>query len=129
VQAHVTDEPTKLGNARAPRCDGRAGIGVLNRQTRDLFDEEGNSHFQRMYTPNERKTVRAIFDVLSEAPQPVAEPGVVMAALKAGATDPRAVRDVLSRLIDDFYLCERPDNTLAYALPLFGRWWSRWGTL
>jgi hypothetical protein len=30
VQAHVTDEPTKLGNARAPRCDGRAGIGVLD---------------------------------------------------------------------------------------------------
>ena len=29
MQAHVTDEPTKLGNARAPRCDGRAGIGVL----------------------------------------------------------------------------------------------------
>lgn len=102
---------------------------LLDRQTRDLFDEEGNSHFQRMYAPNERKTVRAIFDVLSEVPQPVAEPGVVMAALKAGAADPREVRDVLCRLIDDFYLCERPDNTLAYALPLFGRWWSRWGTL
>jgi hypothetical protein len=25
----VTDEPTKLGNARAPRRDGRSGIGVL----------------------------------------------------------------------------------------------------
>jgi hypothetical protein len=31
VPRHVTDEPTKLGNARAPRRDGRSGIGVLIR--------------------------------------------------------------------------------------------------
>ncbi|HMV67837.1 MAG TPA: hypothetical protein PKA64_13390, partial [Myxococcota bacterium] len=116
------------GRAVAREDVERASEALLTRHMRNQFDDEGNGHFHRRYTSDERSVVRAIFDVLSERGQVSPENGVVAAAMRASGQPPGSVRATISRLCDDFYLTEEGAG-VRLSLPLFARWWTRWGEL
>ena len=73
----------------------------------------------------------AVFDAFSAAPEGARLPRLgLLAAGQTGGRPPSLVREVVARLVEDFYLCETEDGGLLWmSVPLFGRWWKRWGAL
>lgn len=105
-----------------------AAVSLVGRQYRHLFNHEGRTHFEEHYSPAQRELAVVVFDLLAGEDRPLAEAGVVTAVSARAPDTPRSViRELLDRLLDDFYLSESEDGqTLRLALPLFGMWWTRW---
>lgn len=107
-----------------------AAAKLVGRQHRHLFNHEGQTHFDEQYPAEQRVLAAHVLDLLAGENRPLLEAGVVTAVLarSTAGTSRSAVRDVLDRLLDEFYLVESGDGqTLRLALPLFGMWWTRWG--
>ncbi len=99
---------------------------LLGTQMRHLFQEEGEGHLMRRFTDSDRRFAAAILTALSEADRPLPRQGLLTSAMAVGASSGQA-REVLLRLVDDFYLVETDAEHLAFLVPLFGLWWQRWG--
>jgi hypothetical protein len=96
---------------------------LLSRANRHLFEEEGRTHFERRYAPEERLVARDVLVRVAKA-EPALRQGVVAALLCEGADKPRIER-VLDRLLDEFYLDES-EGSLRFVVPLMMRWFVRW---
>lgn len=103
---------------------------LLSPQHRHLFQEEGEGHFGREYTEAEVRGAAAVLNVLAAVPPGEATTprlGVLTAVMaqSPGTTRVDAER-VVRRLVEEFYVTEVGDD-LVLSVPLFGRWWARWG--
>lgn len=101
---------------------------LLQPAFRHLFQEEGLGHFGRRYTPEDREIAVALLDVLAQAHHPVALRGLVQVAQSdLPGRDRVAIERIFWRLVDEFYVTTDPNDLARIAVPLFQRWWARWG--
>jgi len=105
---------------------------LLSRPMRHIFRDEGRDHVSRTASALDQEVMAAILTACAEANGPVSRQGLLavgMAVEVAGTRhDRRHVDDLLLRLVDEYYLEERDPDAVVIALPLFGRWWTLWGS-
>jgi len=104
-----------------------ASEALLAPALRKQFTDEGREHFRRRHT----RVMPALLAML-EAVSGADRGNPRQAALNAGlSVQPELTmgetRECLYLLMDGFYLCEGPQDTLDWVNPLFRRWWLRYG--
>jgi hypothetical protein len=104
------------------------GDRLLGAQLRHLLRDEGDGHFGREYTATERRISESILTLLAPAERPLPLQGIVTHVLASLPGSSKAeIRDVVHRLVEEFYLVEPEPGMVRIAVPLFARWWARWG--
>jgi hypothetical protein len=94
---------------------------------RKQFADEGREHFKRRH-PEQMPALLAILEALSGDDTGLPAQAALNAA-RAALPDASAAdaRECLYLLIDGFYLGEASDGSLSWVMPLFRRWWLRYG--
>lgn len=93
---------------------------------RELFADD---HVDRRYSADDRSLQRLVLDAMCDHDDPYPIIGVITQVLANpnAKNDKDAVRRALYALLDDFVLIEQPDATARFSIPLYRRWWARWG--
>ncbi len=114
----------------APTVDATHVEAEVERKLQAVFRELfADDHADRRYTAEDRSLQRLVLDAMCDRDDPYPIVGVVTTVLanpKAN-NDKDAIRRALYALLDDFVLIERPGSTARFAIPLYRRWWARWG--
>ena len=86
-------------------------------------------HFGRRYTPEERRIAGDILNVLCADDTPLPIRGVITSVLaRDNDRTPAMIEGLLWRLVDEFYLAPTPATVaVQFSVPIFRRWWERWG--
>lgn len=117
---------TARGGTSTEDIDSAAEL-LLAPTLRKQFADEGREHFKRRH-PEQMPALLAILEALSGDDSGLPTQAALNAA-RAALPDSSAAeaRECLYLLIDGFYLREAPDGTLGWVMPLFRRWWLRYG--
>lgn len=98
---------------------------LLGTQYRYLFQDEGEGHFGREYLENEARIASRILDILAPASEALPTMGVIATAMEG--FEKADILRTIRRLVEDFYLTETDSDHLQMSVPLFARWWQKWG--
>ncbi len=98
------------------------------RTGRDLFDDEGRIHLVKSHGHEDARTMKAILGAVAAASGPATEIQVqAVAQANMKRPDRAKARELISALVDDWYLDQDLNGRLRFVNPLFRRWWQRFG--